>query len=246
MLHDKPSSKGAAKELARQKEEMEGTLRELTQLSQSAESEKARDLAKHALAAAEKAQQAMKQAEAEAGKGNGKSAEHAAQLAAKMLDQAEKKAAELGLQLTMEKKAVEPELAKLGETLKQGQDEADRAEMRLEQRQAERAAEAMKQAAQAMQQSADLAEHRLTRPQRGKIPIAGSIPGKVGTAMGPLLTGELAKELEKHRGRPWGELPGELRTRIVNDLRARYGEDFARIIQGYFESLSDPLRDSKQ
>ncbi len=47
------------------------------------------------------------------------------------------------------------------------------------------------------------------------------------------------KEMKQYAGRAWGDLPGELRTRILQDMRARYGEDYARIIQRYFEQIAD-------
>jgi hypothetical protein len=49
----------------------------------------------------------------------------------------------------------------------------------------------------------------------------------------------VAKELERHAGKKWGDLPGELRTRILQDVKAQYGDDYARIIRLYFESLAD-------
>ena len=45
-----------------------------------------------------------------------------------------------------------------------------------------------------------------------------------------MLTGEL--------GAVWGELPGEVRAKVMQDLQARYGEDFARAIKLYFEQLA--------
>ena len=66
-----------------------------------------------------------------------------------------------------------------------------------------------------------------------------SDPGKGAAAVGlpdPSLFGLDAK---KYAGRAWGELPGELQTRVLQDMRARYGEDYARIIQRYFEQIAD-------
>ena len=37
----------------------------------------------------------------------------------------------------------------------------------------------------------------------------------------------------------WGELPGEIKTKIVQEMRARYGEDYARNIKLYFEHLAE-------
>jgi hypothetical protein len=48
---------------------------------------------------------------------------------------------------------------------------------------------------------------------------------------------DLPKELQKYAGKKWGELPGELRTRIVQDMKAQYGDDYGRIIKLYFEQI---------
>ena len=58
--------------------------------------------------------------------------------------------------------------------------------------------------------------------------------------------GAFGKELKKYAGRTWGELPGELRTRILQDMRARYGEDYAGIIQRYFEQIADTNRSKRR
>jgi len=42
-----------------------------------------------------------------------------------------------------------------------------------------------------------------------------------------------------YAGKSWGELPGELRTKIVQDIKERYGEDYARMIKSYFEQIAD-------
>ena len=48
-----------------------------------------------------------------------------------------------------------------------------------------------------------------------------------------------------YAGKTWGELPGELRTKIVQDMRVKYGEDYARMIKLYFEQLADTKREGK-
>lgn len=45
----------------------------------------------------------------------------------------------------------------------------------------------------------------------------------------------LGPDAEKYAGKPWGELPTEVKSRVLQDMRARYGEDYARSIQLYFE-----------
>ena len=46
-------------------------------------------------------------------------------------------------------------------------------------------------------------------------------------------------DLKKYGGKKWGDLPGELRTKIVQDLKARYGDDYANMIKLYFEQIAD-------
>ena len=45
--------------------------------------------------------------------------------------------------------------------------------------------------------------------------------------------------LDPTLGKSWGELPGELKTRLLQDFRARYGEDHAETIRQYFDRLAD-------
>jgi hypothetical protein len=49
----------------------------------------------------------------------------------------------------------------------------------------------------------------------------------------------LPKDLQQHAGKKWGELPGELRTRIIQDMKAQYGDDYARVIKLYFEQIAE-------
>jgi hypothetical protein len=42
-----------------------------------------------------------------------------------------------------------------------------------------------------------------------------------------------------HLNRPWGELPGDVQSKILQELAAKYGEDYARTIKLYFESLAE-------
>src|SRR5206468_3707675 len=49
----------------------------------------------------------------------------------------------------------------------------------------------------------------------------------------------LNPELKKYAGKRWGDIPGELRTKIIQDMQAKYGEDYARNIKLYFEQLAE-------
>ena len=61
-----------------------------------------------------------------------------------------------------------------------------------------------------------------------------------GSAQGATIDlARYGKDAAKFQGRPWGELPGELRTRIIQDMKAQYGDDYGRMIKLYFEQLAD-------
>jgi len=71
-------------------------------------------------------------------------------------------------------------------------------------------------------------------------PMGGGDPAQSSQLGSPSEPGEfLADQLKAHAGKAWGELPGELRTRIVQDLRARYGDEYGPIIQRYFQQIAD-------
>ena len=40
-------------------------------------------------------------------------------------------------------------------------------------------------------------------------------------------------------GKSWGDLPGEVKSRMLQELSAKYGEDYAKAIKLYFEQLAD-------
>ena len=74
--------------------------------------------------------------------------------------------------------------------------------------------------------------------------IQGALPGGPGdkyltTPMTPDLAGLLGPDAQKYAGKPWGDLPGELKTRIIQDMKSKYGDDYARVIKLYFEQLAD-------
>ena len=59
------------------------------------------------------------------------------------------------------------------------------------------------------------------------------------------LSGYLVPGLVSSAGKPWGQLPGELRNQILQDMKARYGEDYARIIKLYFEQIAETKEQKK-
>jgi hypothetical protein len=105
------------------------------------------------------------------------------------------------------------------------------------QRQPRTAPKTMRRAADALAQSAQ----QLGQQTRQGIRLPGQDPRPGNTPPGAALpfAGKLREDLRVYGGKRWGELPGELKTRLVQDLRRRYGDDYAPIIQRYFERIAD-------
>jgi hypothetical protein len=236
LLNSTPSD-ATAEHRAKQQQLMDTTAqlaKDLLKFSQNAKSPAAQKMAGQAAASADKALDSMKQADAE--NDNPLLATKARDQAAKLLEQAHAQA-EQAIKFERADMNMTPE-NQLGQALEKGRDQSAQAAQRMKQA-PEQAPPNMQSAAQAMQQAASLAERQLSLSRQPR----ASIPGTIGNWGSQPKSGlSLPKELEQFVGRPWGDLPGELRTRVVNDLRARYGDDYARIIQAYFEALADSRR----
>jgi hypothetical protein len=117
--------------------------------------------------------------------------------------------------------------------LQQAQGAMNQAQGHLSQGRNQAAQSAMQQAAQALQQAA-----QQMAGQPGKPGSPTSSGGGVGPGgeVDPKLLGE---DASKYAGKRWGELPGELRTKVLQDMQAKYGDDYARIIKLYFEQIAD-------
>lgn len=69
---------------------------------------------------------------------------------------------------------------------------------------------------------------------------AGKNPGvNDGNKSMPLTSADLPADLQQYAGKPWGDLPGDVKVRIIQDLKSKYGEDYARAIKLYFEQLAE-------
>jgi hypothetical protein len=71
------------------------------------------------------------------------------------------------------------------------------------------------------------------KPDPANRPAPGQKPPSAATAL-PLPT-----DLKKYEGAAWGDLPGDVKNRIVQDWAAKYGDDAARAIKLYFEQLAE-------
>lgn len=218
---------GPAAEAAKRAEQLQAQALKLAQNEASAEAKRLANESAHALGAARKAMQAGQDMNAKGEPGAGKAQEEAAL-------QLERAAAKLrqSAEAAMGQKKEASAANRLDEGLRQVKEARRRLDAEPKQ-----APQAMRQAARALgsaaQRASAQARQALPRPTgRAGQPPPGSAGdgGPMALPTGPL-TGDYA-------GRPWGELPGELRARLVQDLRARYGDDYAEAIRRYFEQLA--------
>jgi hypothetical protein len=171
-----------------------------------------------------------------------------------MLSQAKAGKSEAAQQLDMAGKKLEETAAALGkpggdqdnamdQALRQAAEEAQQqlsaAQQQLEAKGREAPAQ-MQKAAKALQGTAQKAAQALG-PRAGPPPPAGD-PAQAFSGTAPSGAAPADVDLKSLAGKTWGELPGELRTRIVQDLRARYGDDYGAIIQRYFQQIAAPPR----
>jgi hypothetical protein len=234
---DKPSSLLPSEEQAKKARELAAEQRALRQEAKDAAAKANRE--RRADASEDKAraeQQAMQEALAlragALGKDLGKmpaakevrkaeAAMKAAQEMAKQGDAASARAMREQAAKALEQAARPGKGGAAGQSVQEARDQMGRAEEQLGKGSPKEASAPMKEAASRLR----LAGKQLAR--------SGSAPGvAVDARMFP-------KELTPHVGKRWGDLPGDLRTRLVQQMKARYGDDYARSIKLYFEQLAD-------
>ena len=93
----------------------------------------------------------------------------------------------------------------------------------------------------AMQRAADQlkqAAGKLGRADRAD--DGGTTPGsKAGAADKPATPSAVPSIVQENLGKAWGDLPGEVKTQITQELKAKYGDEYARLIKLYFEQLAE-------
>lgn len=227
-----------ARDSAKQKQLMDAAKQLSKELSELAEkagaSDQAQEKAGDAAASAQQAHESMKRSLDQNKQGEPEQGSQARQQAAQELDQAGLDAALAGQLLSMQK-ATDPESQTTAE-LQQGQQAMQQAQNQLKQAQLPGAGKSMQQAAQSMQRAANQAF-----PQPG---INRYIDQKMTKEdQTPPRPDGFPQEASDGKAKAWGDLPGELRTRILQDLRTRHGDDYGAIIQHYFEQIADvPMR----
>lgn len=238
----------AAQDAARQEDlrnRMDQVLKDLKRAAGTKQPAPGEQAMKDAVAALQQAKDLL--AKGAAGKEPGKG-EPMAKEAGRMLEQAAKKVKDAAGAMALKQgkgkeTPVAPEAVKM---LRQGQEAMAQAQKMLEGKSPAQAGKAMNQAATALRQAARQMRTKMAGGAK-RLPTiagdpAGTLPGR-GEEEGRLVS---PGRLDAKKGSVWGELPGELKTRLLLDLRQRYGEDYGPIIQRYFRRLAEPIEGERR
>ncbi|MFO0957331.1 MAG: hypothetical protein U0800_07655 [Isosphaeraceae bacterium] len=102
------------------------------------------------------------------------------------------------------------------------------------------AALAMKEAAEALQAAAQMPGNEPAPEPSDAVAQrpanAEPKPGEIGRTDADLA--QLQQVLKSRTGRAWGDLPGHLRTELLQMSQGRYRDDYARLIQLYFREIA--------
>jgi hypothetical protein len=192
---------------------------------------KAQENARGAAASARQGEQSLRQAQ---GNDPGQS-KQARKQAAESLDRAAGQAAQAA---KAGQGQPQPGTPQAGQQIQKAQGQMNQAQDQLGQGQQQQAKGAMQQAADALQEAAKQVGQQ-GEPQGPPRDGANQPAVTAAQGKGTPTAVDLPKELQKYAGKKWGELPGELRTRIVQDMKAQYGDDYGRIIKLYFEQIAE-------
>jgi hypothetical protein len=191
-----------------------------------------------AAANSQQAQQAMQQARDHGQREEALAEMQSQERAAQFLEQAAHAATDVARSHAAHAKAgpMPPsDRSKAGAAAVQARQQMAQAQGQLQRGQAAQAQSAMQRAALALSQAAQqMAANPARQPgmpaqQVGLGRQAGGLPDLSAYGL----------DNAAYAGKSWGELPGELRTQIVQDIKARYGEDYALMIKSYFEQIAD-------
>jgi hypothetical protein len=221
------------------REKTEKLAADLLDLSQKGSGPEAKAMAKESAHAVEQAKKAMEASQTLKAKGDVAEAKKMDENAAKQLELAVQQLSKLAQAQEMKgmKDPAQDNNPKTAEALQEGAKEMRKAEETLPttpkdaqaamksaaNRLAEAAQAASKQSASKLPKAARNSAARLSMPSAGAFP--SSVPRNAN--------------LEPSLGRAWGDLPGELKTRMLQDVGARFGEEYAQMIRQYFESLAE-------
>ncbi len=128
-----------------------------------------------------------------------------------------------------------PSDQQMGRSIEDARDGMGRAQKELDQGQPGKAAATMSRIVQSLRQSAG----QLSGASGRASPPFGATGNNDGSALSPSdldMLGPLGANL---KGKSWGDLPGQIKDQIISDMKARYGEEYAKFIKLYFEQLAE-------
>jgi hypothetical protein len=198
---------------------------------------------KRASSNSQHAQQAMEQAGQQAQSGESAAERQSQERAAQALERAAHDASEAAnssRQASARAGLPKSGSARTGSAMTQAGQQMAAAQGQLQQGKPAQAGAAMRQAAQALGQAAQQMAPGSQPSDQSSQPQ--TIPGQGRQAGGLPDLSAYGLDRTAYAGKSWGDLPGELRTKIVQDMKARYGEDYARMIKSYFEQIADTKR----
>ncbi|WP_435008846.1 hypothetical protein P12x_000095 [Tundrisphaera lichenicola] len=193
--------------------------------------------------AGQKAPEAMQAGAEQLARGQTDQARESQRQAADLLERAARETEDLAAGLQAEGKSEAGDAPiDTADSLAQAREAIGEAARKLSQAQSQADAQAaspsMRQAAEALRAAARSEGAGPPAP-----PIAEASPDNpdptsaaAGTARADL--SELQDLIRKKSGRKWGELPGHLRTEILQHSQGRYRDDYARLIQLYFREIA--------
>jgi len=234
-------SRSAQAQQAERQKEMQQRIEELTQQLQNFGQQGGANSAREAASMGRRASEAMKNAREQSGKGERGMARDSQDHAADALRQAGRGLLDAAKQMMTQAPGQNQLGNQAGQSLQQARDQMGQAQGQLGQGKSGEAGKAMQMAADALK--------RVGRQMGKPSPSAGAQgasgqPGSVGDEADG--SGAKAVDLsrlgplgEKFKGKSWGELPGEIKNQLISDMKARYGEDYARYIKLYFEQLAE-------
>lgn len=113
----------------------------------------------------------------------------------------------------------------------------EQSEANFQQGSGEKAAEAAGKAADALKKASDQLNQAVQEGQPKDQP--GRPGSRPGSPPNTPPSGDVPSIVLENLGKSWGELPGDVRSKITQELKAKYGDDYARVIKLYFEQLAE-------
>lgn len=220
-------------ELAQQAQKLADKLEQAKENPGNAQGEVNPQALEQAAQAAKAAQQAMNEARQAQEQGRQGEANNARQKAEQQLQQSAQKAAQASGE-DPDSPRGNPNARQAGEAAQQANQQQQQGQKQAQAGDGQGAQQAMQNAAKALDQAAQ----KLAQATGGQ-PGTGEPQGNDGSAQGETTKVPIPDDLTPYLGKPWGELPGDVKTKIIQDLQARYGEDYARVIKLYFESIAE-------